>query len=273
MRNNSISTNKAFYKSVKGFIYLFAVCLFLFCFIGCAEKKEEHLILNDYANIYYISEASNSFPVQFAYNEKINEIEISDIAFSDKTDFAWEFISEKDENGDLLKIDDYYIYGIIFYFECGKDFIWESFSLNINDSFSKTVNLNIEVKTVDLSHPQDDIRPVSIPYISDFAKEAEWVFLPMDDIVITSVKLMSTLNTENQILFNSVALTDDDIAVAKLDMFYIKILFTEYGLGKKTDKVYLEINYEKDGQDFLYRSDYSIFGNQFELLIEKIRNQ
>lgn len=57
---------------------------------------------------------------------------------------------------------------------------------------------------------------------------------------------MSTLNTENQILFNSVALTDDDIAVAKLDKFYIKILFTEYGLGKKTDKVYLEINYEKD---------------------------
>lgn len=262
----------------KGCSFFFAVFLsisiMLSLFVGCTGKKEneEELIMNNYSNIYYISEDSTAFPIQFAFKNKIEKIEIFDINTSDDKNLTWEFIEERDSDGKALKIDSYYIYGLIFNLDSKNDFIWQSFSLNINDYFIKTVDLNIEVKPIGTKNEEDDIRPLSIPYISDFADEAEWVFLSMNDIVITSVSVISCLDIENRIFLNSAEYTSD-VVVEKADKFYIKILFTDYKLSDRTDKVYVRINYKKNEQDHVYISDYSIFGNQLQLLSDKIINR
>ena len=277
MRNNIKKSEKNLTFRGKVFFLLMAflqLLMILSCFVGCAEKNEteEELIINDYSNIYYISESGNAFPVQFAYNGSIKQFDIVEIESTKGTSFTWEFIEEKGSDGNTLKIDDYYIYGVIFYLEGVDDFLWQSFTININESFEKTIELNIEVKILDSDNEEDDIRPISVPYISDFVDEAEWVFLPMNDIVISSINLISSLSVENEILFNSVKFTGD-VAVEKLDMFYVKILFKDYKLNEQVDKVYLEIKYKKGGQDYVYISDYTVFGNQLDMLTNKILNR
>lgn len=274
---NSINGFKPLILRGKNYFFLFLILvpiLIVFSFfIGCTTKtdNDNDLIINDYSDIYYISKDSTTFPVQFAFSNTINKLEIFDIKTSNDINITWDFIEEQNSDGTSLKIGSYYIYGIIFNLKSDDNFIFQSFSLKINDNYVKIIDLNIEVKRIEINN-EDYIRPLSTPYISDFIDEAEWVFLPMDNIEITSINVISCLPVENEVFFNSVKYTGDKV-VEKLDKFYIKVLFSNYKSSCMVDKIYIQINYKKNGQDYIYISDYSIFGNQLELLSNKILNR
>ena len=91
----------------------------------------------------------------------------------------------------------------------------------------------------------------------------------MNDIVITSIGVISCLNIENRIFLDSEEFANDK-AAEKLQKFYVKILFNGYKLSDKPDKVYVWINYKKNGRNYVYISGYSVFGDQLKLLSDKI---
>lgn len=274
MRSDLDFSGKTSTKRGRG-LFFFFICLLAFVasfFVGCNEKDDmkENLILTDFADTYYISENASSFLVQFAFSDIIEHFEITDIQASNGMNFEWNFVAEKDSDKKPLMIEKYYIYGIVFDLKSDSDFTWQSFTLTIDEDFTETVDVNIDVKVLNTKHEGDDIRPISTPFIGGFVSEAEWIFLPMNDITISSIELKSSASSKHEILVNSVEFTGDR-AVEKLDKFYIKVLFPEYESADKLDKIYMKIKYTKDEEDHTYISDYSVFGDQLKLLTNKIK--
>lgn len=253
---------------------VFGLVIFLFSSLlslcaGCSKKEDMEIVYSDFSATFYISENSNMFPFVFACNNQIDNIDITRIDATDEDRFTWEFIEEKDDNDRPLKFEGYYIYGFIFYIETGDDFIWDSFSLEINKEFYETIELNIEIANIDLHNEMDDIRALSIPYvITSDVRSAEWAYLAMNDINITSIKLYTSSIETGNIMFNSV-LFSDEVYVEKLERFYIKIEFNESAISC-FEKSYMVIEYYKDGEMFTYCSDYTIFGSQSELIYYKL---
>lgn len=247
---------------LKIFVILWIVPLLLLM----SSCNRNVLVTLDYAEYFYVTENNNDFAYQFAYNDIIDEISVNTSVSTNK-ELKCEFIAETAENGTQMMIDNYYVYGLIFDLEY-EEFIFESVELLINNSFYQVIDLNINVKKMETSS-SDVILPISIPFIGDLSEEIEWIILPLEDIEIVDVEVISTLDTDYDILVNSLSFVSNKVYTAKEKIYINANMY--YEQFDKINYVVLKVNYiDGENNQHTYITDLSLFGDVIQLLRDKI---
>lgn len=246
-------------------LFVFIVFFYLvFLLEGCSK---DNFIIIDYPNSYYVTENNTKFGYQFAYNKKIDEFEVVAFKTENQKKYSYEFITEVDENGSQMKINNYYVYGIVFDF-CFENNYFESFDIKINNKTLKSIDLNMKINA-NASSENEDILPLSVPYIGDVSKEVEWVILPLTDIKITSISVVDSQNLTYSILINSIKLDSEHSYKAK-EKIFIGASF-DYDETILFDYMYLSISYvDSNSENKSYNTEVSIFGNSLDALRRKI---
>ena len=248
----------------KIFVILWMIQLLLL--MSSCNTDRNVLVTLDYAECFYVTENNNDFAYQFAYNDVIDEISVKTSVSTNK-DLKYEFITEASENGKQMMIDNYYVYGVIFNLAY-EEFIFESVELLINNSFHQVIDLNINVQKLETSS-SDVISHISIPIIGDLSEEIEWIILPLEDIEIVDIEVISTLNTDYDILVNSLSFVSNKVYTAKEKIYITAKMYYE-----KFDKInyaVLKVNYiDGENNQHTYTTDLSLFGDVIQLLRNKI---
>lgn len=250
-------------KYIKYILY-FPIFILLLLIICSCNKKVIIYQLEPYET-YYITNDSYYYPFQFGCNVKIDNFEIIEISTnldSDVININYEFVEEK-QNDKPLFINDIYFYGIIFDLSTEIDYTFEYFTVLINNYHKEKIELNTFVDYTK-TEKNNDILPLSIPFIGEFVEVSEWVFLATTDMIITDIKVItSESNTEN-IFLNSIEFDDERILNAK-ERFYIDVDMKSYQYLKPI-RISIQIEYISNDKKNIYYSDFSLIGNAIEII-------
>ncbi len=248
----------------KKLIILLIIFNLIFILQSCNKGS---FIFLDYPSSYYVNSINTKFGYQFAYDKKIDEFEIVSFKNETKKQYTFNFIKEINESGSQMKINNYYVYGIVFDFGRENDY-FESFDIKINNKIEKTIELNMKINSVDTSE-NSDILPLSIPFIGDITKEVEWVILPLTDIKITNVEINNSQNLSYSLLINSLEQNSERSYIAK-EKIYISSSFDDDN-AISFNYMYLSISYvDSNGTEKTFNTDISLFGNSIDALRSKI---
>ena len=264
-------------KFTKSFIYSLCI-IFIFSLSACKKNKvpgEERLVTIEYLDQFFVSDDNKNLPYYFAYNRQIDHFEIMSINTSNSDSRKADLIKYEFVQANSIYDDEFYLYVITFEFAY-ENFLFESFMININNSFSEVIELNMNIIYIENAH-SSLIYPLSIPWIADeMISSCSWVILPIEQVRIKSLAIKNAANVEYTVKINSLPMFSNFILYAK-EKVYIDVDF-KYPTNKPIKNyLYLEIEfYDSNGVENLYRSDIAIFRDRqarVSKMLEIIRNQ
>ena len=248
-------------------IIIFIIFTFI-TLVGCSERKNDIVYLKNDNCI--INNKQNTYAFQFASKDKIDSCELINVKSNNDLKFTYEIIEEKNAENELLKYNNYFIYGIIFKFNIAKSMKFESFEMKINGKNIEKICLNMNIIYTE-SNSSSEIKPLSVPMIKDDINNLCWEFVCIENLTIVSIDLFSELNFDCNIYINSIE-QNNNIEMKSKEKFYVNLLNVEKYNHRCTNKVYLKIEYITNGIQKEYISDFTIIGNSLTLLYDELED-
>lgn len=247
---------------------LFLLSLFLIVLSSCKEDPiPDDMAIMPYAKDYYIhdiGEETSNFFYEFAFSNPIDTLTVDNIKTSDDTKLEYEFKRlVYDDTNENIMASDYICYGVRFYLPI-KEFKFESFDVLINETYSKSITLDMNVIIAPNETTDSVINPHHIPIWSQFTNKRDFVYRPEEEITINSVKIHNSLNFDVTAEINSLPLTSPRTLPAGED-FYLSVLFN-YENPDIINRVYFEIEYEDSNGVGNFYSGICRYGEEAKIL-------
>ena len=241
--------------------------------VGCTNGNNEtnDFIAYDYSGInYYVTDEDYNFPLLVGSKKIITQAEIVSINETELhvIDVSYQFIIEE-QNGVQVEIGDYYVYGFILNLSnCDCEYI-ETLEIKFDDKIY-SIPVNINVVKIDVNNGTH-ILPKSIPM--DYNSNYDFVFelISTDRLLIKDVELLSSTMSMKSLKINNLEMSSE-YETYKDELLILKIELENVNNSDSDtfDKVYIKINYEIDGVDYIYISPYTVFGSLEKSLSELI---
>lgn len=236
-------------KIVVGILICLLMVTFSLGMVGCGneEEVEGKYIDFSYTSENYISQTLNRIAFPFLYNKRINKAEITDIVTDKDIEVEVWFCEEDSEP---LRKDGYYYYGFIIEVKNPQSFVLNSFTLTIDDEFTREIDINLNVVYYEMTDPSDKsvlLYPLSEVLIVNLNENLYWTFASKKDITIKNIEFIAAeVGVKNVLVGEKTFNSEDGFRLKKDTSVAITVKPDYTKVLKKLCSGYLEITYVAD---------------------------